>query len=269
MITAIPRMLYVHDDLSDEVYERYGDHSRVFALTRQLLSRVARDAGRVIILTLGEQLDALIDRGPHRPFERAIGIGRAGALVAHQIQARTGWFPRIDRVDLAREEDGCGGYRLISLRGPSVDAELHSLPRDTALAVVDDTIFSGLTMETVLRALPARSRRGTRVFCLRGVGESVERLRALCPVSIGFEAPGRLLQDVSLINASGLVRRGSIRRAGRPPLAFFERREWMAAWFPEDVDEIVRLCRALNRSLDLPVRHPCGSAASQPADQMA
>jgi hypothetical protein len=251
-VTAPPRTLYVHDDLTDEVRERHGGSSQVFALARRLMSLVARDPARVVILRAEEQLQALIRRGPHPPFAHAIGIGRAGVRVARQVHARTGWFPRIDRVELAREEDGQGGYRVISLRAPSVPAELASVSPDAAPALVDDTIFSGLTMRTVLDALPAASRRGARIFCLRGVGETVERLRALCPVSVGLELPGKLLEDVSLINASGLVRRGSIRRAGRPPLAFFERREWMAAWFAGDADAIIDLCRTLNERLDSP-----------------
>ena len=66
----------------------------------------------------------------------------------------------------------------------------------------------------------------------------------------GFAAPGRILDDVSFINASGLVRRGAIRRAGQPPLAFFERPDWMHAWFPHDAAEIIACCRALNRLLE-------------------
>jgi hypothetical protein len=54
---------------------------------------------------------------------------------------------------------------------------------------------------------------------------------------------------VSFINASGLVRRGAIRRAGQAPLAFYERPEWMRAWFLEDAAEITARCAALARLL--------------------
>ena len=66
----------------------------------------------------------------------------------------------------------------------------------------------------------------------------------------GFAAPGRLLDEVSFINASGLVRRGAIRRTGLPPLAFFERPEWMHAWFPGHADEVIACCRWLNALLE-------------------
>jgi hypothetical protein len=75
--------------------------------------------------------------------------------------------------------------------------------------VVDDTVFSGLTMRTILLALPAEIRARTQAFCLRGVAASLTSIAALCSVAIGFTAPGRLLDEVSFINASGLVMRWS------------------------------------------------------------
>jgi hypothetical protein len=72
----------------------------------------------------------------------------------------------------------------------------------------------------------------THAFCLRGVAASLRSIQVLCPVTIGFAAPGRILDEVSFINAAGLVRRMSIRRVGQPSLAFFDRPEWMHAWFP-------------------------------------
>jgi len=86
-------------------------------------------------------------------------------------------------------------------------------------------------------------------FLLRDTPESLATIRPLCPVSAGVAAPGRILEDVSFINASGLARRGAIRRAGAPPLAFFEREEWMRAWFPAYAAEVTRLCRRLSALL--------------------
>ena len=52
-----PRRLYVHDDLTDEVARREGAGSPAATLARDLLSLLARDAERVRILTLGEQVE--------------------------------------------------------------------------------------------------------------------------------------------------------------------------------------------------------------------
>ena len=59
-----------------------------------------------------------------------------------------------------------------------------------------------------------------------------------------------MLDDVSFINASGLVLRVGIRRRGRPPLAFFDRPDWIRAWFPGRDGEVIALCRRLNALLE-------------------
>lgn len=256
-MAATPRRLYVHDDLIDEVRARLGDGAPAVLLAKALLALLGRDAERVRILTLDEQLAALVARGHHAPFELTLAIGQAGERVARQLDARTGWFPRIRRLGLRREEDGRGGYTLVSSTGTPLTAQLSDLDDARSVAVVDDTVYSGLTMGSVLAALPAAVRARTRAFCLRAVAESLEAIRRLCPIEAGLAAPGRRDEDVSFINASGLVMRGAIRRAGQPPLAFFERPAWIHAWFAGYGDEVIARCRELHALLvpaDLPVR---------------
>jgi hypothetical protein len=247
--TPTPRRLYVHDDLTKEVGERYGAASEAYALASALMAE-ARRGDHVIVLTLSQQIGALVGRGPRAPFALALGIGRAGERVARQLHAQAGWFPTIRRVDLTREEDGRGGYAVVSPTGLPLAEQLAGVESSATLAVVDDTIFSGITMRQVLETLAPAVRARAHAFCLRCVEDSLAPLRALCPVTPGFAAPGRLLDEVSFINASGLVRRGAIRRTGRPPLAFFERPEWMHAWFPGRGEAVIDLCRRLNLLLE-------------------
>ena len=246
-----PRRLYVHDDLRDEVARRFGEDSTAAALARSLLGVVARDAARVRVITLGEQVEQLV-RGTHAPFALALAIGRAGEQVAAAVHARTGWFPRVRLVGLAREEDGRGAYRLVSTTAVPLRGQLAGLEDCASIAIVDDTVFSGGTMRTLLEALPAAARARTHAFCARGAAESIAGIAALCPISAGVAAPGTLLDDVSFINASGLVRRGAIRRHGAPPLAFFDRPDWIGAWFPGSDGEVLALCRRLNALLEAP-----------------
>lgn len=248
MTTSRPRVLYVHDDLSDQLAAR-GDRSPEFELGRALLALLSRLPDRVVILTLAEQIEAVVAQGAHPAFAMAVGIGGAGARVAAQLHCRAGWFPNIQRIDVWREEDGEGGY---TLTGPApLTVQLDLLPPDTpSLAVVDDTIFSGITMRSVLTSLPPALRARTHAFCLRAIADTVKDVERLATVTAGFAASGRILDDVSFINASGLVHRGSIRRVGQPPLAFFERPEWIEAWFPGYHDEVIAVCRALNAHLE-------------------
>ena len=257
--TPTPTRFYVHDDLTDDVRERHGAGSPAVALAQELMT-VVRSEAHVTVLTLREQIEALVARGPHAPFALAVGIGRAGERVAQQVHARTGWFPAIRRVDLTREETAQGSYAVVSPTGVPLAEQLEGIERARSLAVVDDTIFSGITMRQVLEALSPAARMRTHAFCLRCVAESLAPLRAICPVTAGVEAPGRLLDEVSLINASGLVRRGSIRRTGRSPLAFFERPEWMRAWFPDRAEAVIDVCRRLNVLLE-PTGEPSLPAA--------
>ncbi len=154
------------------------------------------------------------------------------------------------RLGLTREEDGRGGYRLVSTVPASLADQLQGIAECRTLAVVDDTIFSGLTMRSVLEVLSPDLLSRTHAFCLRGVADSIAAVAKLCPLTAGVVAPGRILEDVSFINASGLVRRVSIRPQGRPPLAFFERPEWIRAWFPGRDEEVVETCRRLNALLE-------------------
>src|SRR5580704_11614095 len=209
-----PKVLFIHDDLRDFVARHHGQASPAGRLTRELFGLVCRKPEQVRLLTLESQIATLSANNNYSPFALAIGIGRAGERVAQQLHARTGWFPKISRVDITREEDGDGGYNVVTTTGIPLVQQLPPLDAVFSLAVVDDTVFSGQTIRTVLLALPAEVRARTQAFCLRGVAASLVDIAALCSIAIGFAAPGRLLDEVSFINASGLVMRvGKIGRA--------------------------------------------------------
>jgi hypothetical protein len=245
-----PKVFYIHDDLTEYIRQQQGEASAAGQVTRELFALVRRDPSHVVVLTLEWQMTRLLAHGTYTPFALTIGIGRAGERVAQQLQARTGWFHKIARVDVTREEDGQGGYRVVTTTDIPLREQLPRPDTVPSLAVVDDTVFSGLTMRTVLQALPAQVRERTRAFCLRGVASSLAGIRALCPIASGFAAPGSLLDDVSFINASGLVMRIAIRRPNQPPQAFFERPMWMQAWFPGYADDVIALCQRLNAILE-------------------
>ena len=247
--TPTPTAFYIHDDLSEDVRLTHGRDSLEYKLVRELLHLARRDSDRVFVLTVDEQIDLLVSKASPKPFDIAIGIGSAGENVARQIHDRAGWFPNIRKLDAARQEANEGGYTLISITQESLEDQVRDLDRFESIAIVDDTLFSGFTVRTVLSLLPDNVRDKTEVYCLRCVQESLESVREIRPVTVGFEARGRILEEVSYINASGLARRVGIRRKGLPSLAFYERPEWMEAWFPGYADEVIVACRRLNALL--------------------
>jgi hypothetical protein len=243
--TPTPSTLYVHDDLTVAASDRFGPDSPAAKMATELIAMIQKTGRHVVILDLDRQLAGLLAQRPRLTFAVAVGIGRAGERVAREVHARAGWFPAIRRVEVAREEDAGGGYALSTLGAGSLVQQLEPVRSAASIAVVDDTVFSGLTMRAVLDALPPGALIRTHAFCLRGVRETLAGLAARCPITAGFAAPGRLLDEVSFINASGLVTRGAIRRVGQAPLAFSDRPEWMRAWFGESADEITARCRSL------------------------
>src|SRR5262249_60186315 len=102
----------------------------------------------------------------------APSTGPAGERVARTLHARTGWFPRRREIGLTREEDGRGGYRLVSTTGEPLAEQLMGVETAGSLAVVDDTIFSGLTLGGVLRGLPSALPPRAHAFCLPGAARS-------------------------------------------------------------------------------------------------
>jgi hypothetical protein len=245
-----PLVFYIHDDLTEYVQQRYGAESPQARLTAHLFTVVRRKPQAVVVLNIEDQIAHLLAQGTYTPFALTIGIGQAGERVAQRLHQRTGWFPVIRRVDVTRHEDGQGAYNVVSTTARPLTEQLQGVETFASIAVVDDTVFSGLTMRTVLQALPRAALSCTQAFCLRGVAESLPGVRALCPLAIGFAAPGRLLEEVSFINATGMVLRVGIRRAGQPAMAFFERPEWFRAWFPGYAEEVLQVCRQLNALLE-------------------
>ena len=170
MTATPPRTLYVHDDLSE-----LTDDPDAARLAGRLLDLIRRDA-RVRVLTLAAQLEAVVAQGPHAPFALTVAIATAGERVARALHARTGWFPTIRRIEVAREENVAGGYDLATGGAGTLAAQLARVADAASIAVVDDTVFSGLTMGAVLRALRPGALARTHAFCLRAVDESLGAL---------------------------------------------------------------------------------------------
>ena len=238
--------IYIYNDLPYSRAARPHD-GRFLDLLAELAAAL-RSEPYVHFIEMAEQLDALAGLPVAAPFTRALAIGNAGRRVADELHARTGWFPVVETLSITREEIEPGCYRVVSLGGMDPAPLLQAVDA-ASLAVVDDTLYSGLTLTWVLTRLRPAVLAHTRVFCLQAIAEALPAVRRFCPVSAGLEMPGRVEEDVTIIKASHLFERGAIRRSGGTDLAFFERPAWMDAWFPHLAARITALCAMIDGHL--------------------
>lgn len=236
----MPFHLFVYNDLSYSRETASGDAS--FAALLDRLEQALRDQPNVSLIEIGEQIEKLAAVPVARPFATTVAIGEAGARIARRLQSRTGWFPAIETIDVTRVEAARGVYRIPDR--PDAEAWLRGISR-LPLAIVDDTLYSGLTLSWVLDRLPSSLLPGTEAFFLQAIADALPAVRARCTVHTGLVMHGVPEQDVSIIKASHLFEAGAIRRTTGRDLAFFERPEWMRRWFPQGAAAITALCAKL------------------------
>ena len=104
---------------------------------------------------------------------------------------------------------------LVTTSDFPLDEQLRGKEMFESVAVVDDPLFSALTVSTGLETMPPNLLRRVHVFCLQGRDDTQANVSEFCPVTLGFAASGYIdsgliLEGVSFINASGLVIRPGI-----------------------------------------------------------
>lgn len=238
-----PTSVYLYNDLP-YVAPPIAGGERWRSLIAELLALLHAQP-HVRFLEVEPLVRALAGQQTRGPYACTLAIGGAGGRVADLLHARTGWFPTIVEAPLTRVEDAEGAYRVVA-RGPW---DLGSLPGEgAALAIVDDTVYAGQTVGWLLDRLPSAD---VDLFCLQGVAGSLNALRRRCTVHAGVELFGEPERDLTVIKASHLFEPGAIRSA-TGDLAFYERPDWMAAWFPDAAGPIVAVCARLHRLIPVP-----------------
>jgi len=76
-----PALLYVHDNLTPLVRERFGVASRAYDTAQRFLAEIAREP-HVKIGTLEKEIASLTDAVTPEPFDVAFGFGRKGEEIA-------------------------------------------------------------------------------------------------------------------------------------------------------------------------------------------
>src|SRR5581483_1263454 len=189
-----PHTVYVYNDLPYVAPPAEGAE-RWRALIADLLA-LLRAQPQVRFLEVEPLVATLAARAAHAPYAEALAIGGAGRRVAELLHARTGWFPMISTLPLTRVELADGRYRVVA-RG-AIDTAIAACAG--RVAIVDDTIYAGQTLNWLLDRLQAGVK--PDVFCLQGVAGTLATLRRRCHVVAGVELVGERERDLTVIKAS-------------------------------------------------------------------
>ena len=241
MALPTPHIVYLYNDLP-YLPPPSAQRERWRALLDELLAEL-RAQPRMRILEVEPLVAALAGQQVRGPYARTLAVGAAGRRVAELLHAHTGWFPAIVELPLTRVEETDGSYRVVA-RGA---VDIARLAADAGpLAIVDDTVYAGQTLGWLLNRLPPAVE--ADLFCLQGVASTLATLRGRGRVHAGIELAGERERDLTVIKASHLFEPGAIHTT-RGDLAFYERREWMDAWFADASATIVALCERLRHLL--------------------
>jgi len=239
-----PKLLYVHDNLTPFVKARFGKGSLEYETTQLFIKHLAIQP-HVRIGTLEEELSGLIAESSPEPFDITFGFGYKGEEIAELLHVRWSAFPRHKRLDITRiEKENGDGHILVSKTGESIEDQIKSACVFKAIALVDDVLFTGFTMKSVIDLLDLKNKE-CHLFFTRGIEETKKDFEKMgCTVHIGVSLPGKIETDSSTISAMNLITEGAI-RTPKGDMSYCERSEWMEAWFPTRADTIKHLCQAL------------------------
>jgi hypothetical protein len=221
--------LYVFDDLPPNG----------FAQLRSLLRQ-----NQNVSFILPDEALARLAADPIEPFPLAFGLGAAGERLAHRLHQKNKLSDQIVRLDISRIELRENAYEFAG--DFANELRRHGLAADDPVALVDDTVYTGGTVERIRRAWPRQWQPQISLFCLQGIASSLDRLAEKITVRCAYPIAGVPEKEVSIIRLSGLFQPGSIRLKNGRELAFYQRPRWMRAWFPTNYASVTRYCAQLS-----------------------
>ncbi len=239
-----PKLLYVHDNLTPFVKTRFGKNSLEYE-TAQLFIKHIEVQPHTKVGNLEEELAGLISQSTPEPFDITFGFGHKGEEIAQLLHGRWSAFPNIQRLDITRiEKENDNGHILVSKTNESIEDQIAKADDFDSIALVDDVLFTGFTMHSVMELLDLEGK-DCHLFFTRGIEETKEEFEKMgCKVHLGVSLPGKIEVDSSTISIMNLITEGAI-RTPTGDLSYCDRSEWMEAWFPDRADTIKYLCQAL------------------------
>ncbi|MBU0458134.1 phosphoribosyltransferase [Patescibacteria group bacterium] len=240
-----PKLLYVHDNLTPFVRERYGENSTEYDLSKRFLKYV-QSQPHVKIGTIDEELSGLIAQTCPLKFDVTFGFGYKGEEIAELLHGRWGSFPNIIRLDITRiEKEGSKEYVLVSKTDKSIEDQIAETGDIRSCALIDDVLYTGFTMKSIIEKLPMDKIESCHLFFTRGLTETKKEFEDMgCTVHIGMPLAGKIEVDASTISTMNLITEGAI-RTNDGDLTYCDRPQWMEAWFPNDTDIIMHLCQSI------------------------
>jgi hypothetical protein len=150
-------------------------------------------------------------------------------------------------LDITRVENEDGdGYTLRSKTNESIEDQIKRAGNFHSLAIVDDVLYTGFTVFSIIELLPKSALSHCHLFFTRGMEETKKILEAKgCSVFIGVSLRGRVEVDVSTISTLNLVAKGAIHTKDQGDITYSQRQEWVEAWFPKKTANIVDLAEAI------------------------
>ncbi len=200
-----------------------------------------------------EQINALLPSYESGRFDLVIGIGKSGHQIARLLNQYSGQDYPLLLAELSRQEISPNNYQMNPVQLAKVAEELKDLT-GKRVAIVDDTLYSGLTIHSILDLLPSDTLQQTEIFVLQGIEDSLPTIMDRCLVRIGFVMVGKREKDATIIKTSNLFIPGAIIQIDGKSQAFCDRPKLMAEWFPVNSKQVIKLCRQLRESVNSPQR---------------
>lgn len=236
------RQLYIYDDFP--MVKKTDPLSKNYNLAvKNLKYAIGKNPNIRWVNTNSEVCQLKSPRG-YKP-DLILALGKSGLKIANHISKQFLWKCELIEIPITRQEDSPGKYSIVPL--PKKYLSFLENLKNIYVAIVDDTIYSGLTISYVLNNLPVFTAKKTQVFCVSAVRSSMSKLKKICNVTAGLIVSGNADEEVIIIRGSGLFLNGAIKRKDKLSLAFFERPSWIKTWFPVNSLRIINLCKRLQK----------------------
>lgn len=246
-MNQLPEVFIYNDiDSFNHVIDQLSNAPEIHQAIDALLQELAKQKN-VRMRKLDDFINIFSQKFSFPAFAHTIGIGDSGVTVARAINEKTKWFPSISTVPLRHLffPDGDSDV-IVAGKGRLIDyLDKVNVP----LAIVDDTLWGGKTLMTVIDELPSKILPETRVFCLQALRSGIQKIQSYCPVTAAVIVNGSSENEATIIKASELFRKTNLSVGDQPYNGYSDYPGHMKLWFGAQAMSINRLAHTIQRLL--------------------